>query len=372
MRQVRITVSKLHRWSGLVLGLYIALIGISGTGMVFQAALYEWEFGSDVMNYEHRDEAWALPSVWIDKAQEKYGPLEHIEGIFGPETTPMRFGAPTIIYDGVRANGGHGHGVVVVDPYTGEPKAHFIAEDTKAVWPLWLHNSMFMGGFEIAALMTLAILTALFCFTGVFLWLQKTKVKTDDLKFAGISSPPKLRRSHTALGIWLCVPLFLFALTGFGLARMDLSMSFAETLGRADSTVISDNQSSCDVSSADKVWTKALDVNPGTEIKMFFLPTERNAGYQMFMGPVGERYPTRGNSEVRILSECSQLTYLRPVESNELGDKLLTYMLDIHNGKIFGIVGETVIFILGLIVFLLPLLGISAHVWRQFFPKKKL
>ena len=164
MKQVRITVSKIHRWSGLILGLYIALIALSGTGMVFQAQLYEWEFGSDVMGFEEKPEAWALPSVWLEKAEKKYGPLGQLDGIFGPETTPMRIGAPTIIYDGVRENGKHGHGVIVVDPYTGEPKAQFVAEDTTAVWPLWLHNSMFTGGFEILTLMLLSIVTMVFVF----------------------------------------------------------------------------------------------------------------------------------------------------------------------------------------------------------------
>ncbi|MFC3051828.1 PepSY-associated TM helix domain-containing protein [Kordiimonas pumila] len=371
MRRLRINISILHRWSGLVLGLYVALMGISGTAMVLQSTFYEWEFGADIMSYEDKPQAWALPSVWLENAQAKYGPIEHIEGIFGPETTPMRIGAPTIIYDTERAGGGHGHGVVVVDPYTGEPKAHFIAEDTAAVWPLWLHHSMFMGDAAIPTIMILSILIMVFCVSGVFLWLQRPKTKKSDLKIAGFSSPPKMRRSHATLGIWLCVPLFLFAITGFGLARFDISMAFASLLGMADGTVASENQQMCATPSADRAWTTALEANPGSEITMFFLPSERNAGYQIFMGPEGTRYPTRGNSEVRVLSECSTLTHFRPAEANRIGDVMLSYMLDFHNGKIGGIVGETLVFILGLIVFLLPLVGIAAHVWRTAQKKKR-
>lgn len=370
MKRIRNNISLFHRWTGLALGLYISLVAISGTAMVFQANFYEWEFGSDIMAFEERPQAWALPSIWIEKAQAKYGPLNSIEGIFGPETTPMRITSPTIIYDGKRSNGDHGHGVVIVDPYTGDPKAHFIAEDTWAIWPLWLHNSLFLGDFVIPTLMALSILTLLFCFSGLFLWLQRSKIKRSDLAFSGISSPQNLRKSHTAMGLWLSIPIFIFAVTGFGLARVDLAMQFAEVLGRSDGDVAPASHERCEASYADEVWTTALELNPGGDIKLFFVPTGSNPRYQIFMGPAGSRFPTRGDSELRVNSECSELTYFRPAQSNELGDYMLTYMLDIHNGKILGVAGDVVIFILGVIIFLLPITAISAHFWRMSFQKK--
>jgi uncharacterized iron-regulated membrane protein len=166
--------------------------------MVFQAKFYEWEFGADIMAFRETSGEWALPSRWLERAQQKYGPLDHIEGIFGPETTPMRISAPTIIYDAARSNGDHGHGVIVVDPYTGEPLIRFIAEDTLAIWPLWLHNSMFAGDYQRVTLVALSAVTLLFCFTGLYLWLQRPGRKRQGLKWAGVSSPAMFRKSHTA------------------------------------------------------------------------------------------------------------------------------------------------------------------------------
>lgn len=378
MRNLRASIYTLHRWSGLFLGLYIAVLGISGAAMVFQAKLYEWEFGADIMAYEDtgpdttQDTAqnWALPSVWLDKAQQKYGPIEHIEGIFGPETTPMRISAPTIIYDGTRSNGDHGHGVIIVNPYSGEPLARFVAEDTWAIWPLWLHNSMFTGTYQRLTLVLLSGATLLFCFSGLYLWIQRPKVKKQDLMWAGVSSPVATRRSHTALGIWLSVPVIVFAVTGFGLARFDLAMGFAHSLGRADGQFAAKPVSACETESADKAWTTALTINPGADIRMFFLPSERNSGFQVFMGSSAARYPTRGSSEVRMVSQCMEVTYFRPASSNRLGDKLLTYLIDIHNGKIFGFPGELAVFFLGVAAFLLPLLGMAAYLWRTVFQRK--
>ena len=148
-------------------------------------------------------------------------------------------------------------------------------------------------------------------------------------------------------------------------------MKFAETLGRADGVVTQENKGECVQATDDEAWAQALELNPNFDIKMFFFASERTGGYQIFLGPRGTRYPTRGNAEVRILSKCSQVTYARPAQSNQLGDKLLTALIDIHNGKIFGVIGETAIFILGLIIFLLPATGILAHVWRTAASRKK-
>jgi hypothetical protein len=104
---------------------------------------------------------------------------------------------------------------------------------------------------------------------------------------------------------------------------------------------------------------------------MFFLPSERNQGFQIFMGSSPGRYPTRGDAEVRMVSDCMKVSYFRSERSNRLGDDMLTYMIDIHNGKILGFPGELIVFFLGIAAFFLPLLGVWAYLWRTFFQSRQ-
>jgi uncharacterized iron-regulated membrane protein len=73
--------------------------------------------------------------------------------------------------------------------------------------------------------------------------------------------------------------------------------------------------------------------------------------------------PVRGDAVV-LVDACVAVVAVRSRATNRSGDRLLGAVVDVHNGRIAGDVGEAIVFIAGLGLGVLPLLGMVAWGWR--------
>lgn len=356
-----------HRWVGIVAGLWLALVALSGVGMVFSTSFYGWEFGEEKVSVPMRDAPYADPSIWLAKAEERYGPLPSVEGFFGPRATPMRISAPTIVYT---PTGTHKHGIVTVDPYSGEPLEHFVADDSWAFVPLWLHLSLFLPEEAASwATTTLAILLFAFGLTGLYLWWPGRQ----RIRAAAIMPKPRnpvaLRRFHGAIGFWVSPLLILAAFTGLLLARHDVQEVLTAPLGQAAeydpaATPPGRCASRPPVTAGDALAI-ARTRFPGRELSMMFLPSEGSGIYTVWMRPAASTVPARGDSEAIVDAKCGTLLFARDAAAMKGGDLVQTYLVELHNGRLLGLPGEALIFVQGVALAILPLAGITLWAWRR-------
>ncbi len=356
-----------HRWFGIIAGLYIAMLALSGIGMVFSTTFYAWEFGADKVSVPMQNTPYAAPDLWLQKAEAKYGKLTGVEGYFGPRATPMRISAPTIIYEPV---GREAHGVVTVNPYTGEPLAHFIAEDSWAMLPLKLHMSLFLPpAISSWVLVVLAVIIFGFALSGLYLWWPgRSRVKAA-MAVPKPNTVTGLRRFHAGVGFWASPLLILAAVTGLMLTRYDVAEAIASPLGASaefdPAKAIAATCVSGSSTDAGSALAAARARFPGTELASIFLPTEESATYQILLRPAGSTVPARGNHEVVIDAKCGQILFARGKEEMQAGDTVLTYLVELHNGRVLGLFGEGLIVLQGLMLAVLPIAGISLWFWRR-------
>jgi uncharacterized iron-regulated membrane protein len=359
-----------HRWLGVFAGLYVALIALSGIGMVFSTTFYEWEFGAEKVSIPMQNQPYAPPELWLAKAEAKFGKLPKVEGYFGPRATPMRISAPTIIYTPVSPDGGDAHGVVTVNPYTGEPLAHFIAEDSWSMLPLKLHMSLFLPpAISSWVLVVFSVIIFGFAVSGLFLWWpgrKRIKVAMAVPKPAGVTG---LRRFHAGIGFWSAPLLVLAAVTGLMLTRFDVAEIIAAPLGtsaafdpaRSPKAVCAPNMSS----SAGNALAAARAKYPGTELSSLFLPTAESPVHYVLLRPAQSTVPARGNVEVIVDAKCGSILFSRGEADMKAGDTVLTYLVELHNGRLLGLIGEGFIVLQGIALLTLPLAGLTLFLRRR-------
>lgn len=353
-----------HRWLGLAASLWLALIALSGIGMVFSTAFWAWEYGTAQTHVEPRDQPFAAPETWLAKAEAKYGKLPAIEGYFGPRATPMRISAPTIVYE---PQGRHAHGIVTVDPYTGEPLAHLVAEDSWAFIPLWLHLSLFLPEtISSWVLALLAVLLSGFGLSGLWLWWPGRGRIAAAAAIPRPRSPVSLRRFHSAIGLWISPLLALAAITGLMLARFDVAEVLTAPLGASAEFDPKDREPAvCAAPAAPgAVLSAARAAFPGTEMAQLHVPSADYPYFTAWLRPADTTVPARGDREL-VFDRCGAKIFERGPEAMRAGDTVLIYMVELHNGRLAGLFGEGLILLQGIALTVLPLAGMTLWWWRR-------
>ena len=358
---------RAHRWLGLIAGLYIMLLAVSGIGMVFSTSFYAWELGERNVAVPLQDQPYAPPHIWLEKAEARYGQLPGFEGYFGPRATPMRISAPTLIYEPVGRH--HVHGVITVNPYTGEPLARFVAEDTWSMLPLKLHMSLFLPETIWPwVLVALSLILVTFGVSGLYIWWPGSKRWRAAAQLVKPNSPLNLRRLHGAIGFWTSPLIILAGVTGLMLARFDVAEVITAPLGAsAEYDPAATSPGRCTPSrtvTAGDALALARQRYSAHELASLTVPSPEAPVYTIWLRPRASTVPARGDTEVVVDARCGNVLFARGDTEMRSGDTVLTYLIELHNGRLLGLPGEALIVLQGLALMLLPLAGITVWFWR--------
>ncbi|MCC7054294.1 MAG: PepSY domain-containing protein [Gemmatimonadaceae bacterium] len=353
MRQMMV---RVHRWVGLAAGLYLGMLGLSGAGVVLAPYLFALERGIPAQPAERADAAYVSPDTWLQKAEARFGRLPPIESFNAPLATPMRIGAPTMQYSTMR-DGEFATGVVVVEPYTGAPLAHFIAQDGWSLVPLTLHMGFFLPYTVMWSVLVLLawVLSGLAVSGVVAWWPRRRRVRAP--RAGGVrGTAGRARHLHGALGAWTALPLVALALSGLLMSDKALARSVALRLGATRSDITAPGCSAHTVTPG-QVLATARSVLPGTELGTLDVPADSIGVYRVTLRRRGSTMPVRGAGVVTISTCGTVLGVVRP-ERAAAGDWLLAGLVDVHSGRIAGWTGELLVFVSGVALVMLPALGL--------------
>jgi uncharacterized iron-regulated membrane protein len=192
---------RTHLWLGLITGVVAALLGISGTVLIFRGELEQ------VFRPHLRSSAPYSQETSIEQLVSPYrqaNPSQTLRGIQLPapgERKPIVLvlggaGQPTRVY---------------IDPASGR---EFNAPTNDWItWTVRLHHSLFLKGHFYTGLAGVAL--SLLCVTGVVVWWSSITTFAHDIVFRpGRLRTMRARDVHIFAGVWLLVPLFLLAFSG--------------------------------------------------------------------------------------------------------------------------------------------------------------
>lgn len=368
----------LHRWVGLVLGTLIAVLGVTGSLLVYE---------------EEIDEALNPELYSVDPGGRSLPPGRALTSLRasapGLEPDLVRLpGEPTdpYVFHGPARGGGAPRSEVFVDPHTGRVLGRR-AENGGVVGTLFrVHANLLGGPAGRQAVGWLGVVLLLLCLTGAIVWWPRTPGLRRFLEALGVRRDAGARRTnydlHRAGGAWTVAYLAVLAVTGAGLVfygttgrLLDAATGSrsmppppASTPDRAGEAAEGSLPLARDPAALDRAWRDARSALPGAAFTYLVLASEPD-GAVAFRGRMpGELHPN-GRSFVWYDRWSGERLRVDDATRADLGPRLLHALYPVHIGAFpLGPLGPRHVrlawALLGLAPALLMVTGFLVWWWR--------
>lgn len=356
---VRRVVLALHFWSGLVVGVWFVLLGLTGSALVFYLDI------DRALNPHTRVEhaVAALPPVEsihqaLRKAYpERDGPWR-IELPLDQDTPVMaRYYHPA-----ERAGSYFAPLLVTLDPATLQVTSKRFWGDTVVTWLFDLHYTLLLGKPGLVLVGLAGILCFAVMVTGIQLWWPSKARFWTALRI--VPRPGAVRRAydmHCSSGVYWLPLLAVLALTGSALAFPDQTRLLLGASPAPAAPMTSAHQR--DTISLDQAIATAKARFPDAEVRWVETSGAAHTPISLRMRQPSE--PSRRFPQTRVWLDAGSGAILAahdPLSANT-GARMSYWFHPLHNGEAFGIVGRAAVFLSGFVPLLLFVTGVIR--WRH-------
>ncbi|GAB5499610.1 MAG: PepSY-associated TM helix domain-containing protein [Pseudohongiellaceae bacterium] len=350
-----------HKYTGLTLGVLLAVTALSGSLLVFDRELDEL-LTPATADFEPVTEL-APFQLALDNARAAVNN--------GSEPTRLMLGrhsgAPHIIRFPTPEDAA-GPIEVSVHPGTGEALAVRIWGEYPVTWIYHLHLAFLAGpaGELVVGVMGFCLL--FFCLTGVVIWWPKISQGQRQWRraFTIRSRAGAFRLNydlHKTTGVYLLPVFILLAVTGIEIVWHDpFETAVAAVLPvREDPDPVS--QPGLGEISIDEAASIGQSVFPDSRMARLYLPANAEATWRVtFMHPE-EWWNEYGASTVYIDQYDGEVLEVWDARDLPAGSTLLSWMFPLHNGDALGLPGRILVFLSGLLMTGLFVTGI--YMWLK-------
>ncbi|MBT1700786.1 PepSY domain-containing protein [Fulvivirgaceae bacterium PWU4] len=359
-------IGKIHLWLGLISGLIVFVIAVTGCIYAFQAEIQDL-----IQPYRFvtaRDQALMPPSA-LKAIAEEVLPGKKIHAILyageGKAAQVIFFSFEPEYYD-----------VVYLDPYTGkilkvkDMEADFFNFILDGHFYLWLPPTI---GQPVVATATLVFVAMLV--TGIVLWWPKNKSGAKQ-RFT-IKWNARWRRKnydlHNVLGFYASWIAIILATTGLVWGFEWFANGLHAAAGGEKSLLYVDpvsdttNTYTGNIPAIDKVWHLMRKEYPAAKVIEVHVPESDSTSIAANANPDdGTYYQTdyRYFDQYTLKELPVDHIYSRYAEASA-ADKLLRMNYDIHTGAVLGLPGKILAFFASLICASLPVTGVNIYWGRR-------
>jgi len=366
---------QIHLWIGLTAGLLIALVGLSGSLIIFIEDIARWENGDILFPADAPAEIDIRPEQidrWIQSALDAYPQVEHVEVIEYPDAGHIPATIPTLISHIESEDGTHKHFLIGVNPATDQLTGATVLEDGIWVLLVFFHFSLLVPfGFEGVCWATLfAFLSVL---SGLVLWWPRAAWRhwKNALRFpTGLRGKTQQLRLHNAAGVYLLIPMAIALFTGLYIVK-------AHWFDPALSKISQDRSIPFEMEEEDEdhehehvppkvapgeALTIAMREHPGLILRQMMLATEEGKPHMISLMPRGWD-PRKGHTQLWIDSETGAVLSGWKGEEASALETLKSSSVAWHEDLGLGWFGEVLVFLSGLA---LPVLYVTGFIlWRK-------
>lgn len=356
-------VLKIHLWLGLLSGLVILFLGLTGCILAFQK---EIENATQSYRYVAAQQKDLLPPSRLKDIGAAQLPGKQLHAVLYEGKSKA---AQVIFYQFEPEEYYH---IVYVDPYNGrvlkvkDMNRDFFRQVVMGHYYLWLPPHI---GQPIVASATLIFVVMMI--SGLVLWWPKNKAARKQ-RF-GIKWNARWRRKnydlHSVLGFYMTWVAIILASTGlvwgfqwfansvYGVAGGKKSIAYQEPVSDTTPTVTMQQPA------IDAVWHKLKAEYPSAEMLEVHIPATKAAPIAANANPDAATY---WQTDYRYfdqysLKELPAQTIYGRMKDAAAADKLIRMNYDIHTGAIFGLAGKILMFFASLIAASLPVTGL--YIW---------
>lgn len=331
----------LHRWTGLVLGTLIAVLGVTGSLLVYEEEIDE-ALNPGLFAVEPGAET-LPPGRALASARAASPGLE-------PDLVRLPVGRtdPYVFHGPARGDGAR-RSEVFVDPHTGRVLGRR-PENGGVVGTLFrVHANLLGGAAGRQAVGWLGVALLLLCLTGAVVWWPRTPRLRRLVEALGVRRDAGPRRTnydlHRAGGAWTLAYLAVLALTGAGLVFYGTTGRLLDTVTdsrpmppppasapeRAGSAAEGAPPLGRDPAALDRAWRDARSALPKAAFTYLILPSEPD-GAVAFRGRMpGELHPN-GRSFVWYDRWTGERLRVDDATRADLGPRLLHALYPVHIG----------------------------------------
>lgn len=353
---------QVHRWIGLTVGLLFVLMGLTGSLLVFEHPLDAW-LNPHVLTVEEGTKRQSLENVLI-MAENAY-PGEAFKAIFAdPPQGPHDVWT---IWFPKESEDASGLTQIHVNPYNGDITGRRVRGETFLSWTLFLHNKLLFGkvGHNIVGVAGILLMVSIF--SGVILWWPLWKHSWRSA-FAIRGGRRLAFDLHKTIGIVSSVVLLVVAFTGVYMI-FPYAIKPAVTTFSAETNPNKDQLKSKPIENAiplnaDQAIALAEKHFPDGHVTRIFLARGKEASYQVHIHRASEVGKHSTFSRVWIDKYSGDIVAEKDWEQRTTADAILAWNFPLHTGQAFGIVGQTIVCLIGLTPLALYITGLI-HWWRR-------
>lgn len=357
----------LHRWIGLNLGIWFALVGLSGSVLVFEDEVDA--FLNPALLVEPSNAPHLLPHRILDRAEGEF-PLGHVERIRVPKGQHDVYRLLVRVAPHMRVESDRVE--AMFSPASGELLGTREAEVMGLSRPYLLktlyefHRNVLLGNFGSNIVGLAGFLLMSSAFTGLIIawprrrsgWKRVVWVKTR----AGATRI--LYDIHRSWGAVLCVLLLLATITGSTLVYLNYAREIVSLFSEvAPFPVVPWRRSpSQDWPSFESVAAKLAAAYPDRTVAEIHLPSKPTAGFLFYLRKPGDVHRL-GDTIVWVHPGTAEILFERSSRSRTAGETLMHWLFPLHSGTAFGQAGKVALCLTGIAPLLLVLTGL--WVWLR-------
>jgi uncharacterized iron-regulated membrane protein len=347
---------NLHLWIGLTAGLVLAMIGLTGSLLVFSDPMLKMELGRSHFAVVGPPVSSPAIDQWIANVRRSYSDIDAIDYINGPAFSfpgemTARMVAHTASGQNVRIN---------VDPYSGRPLGRYVWEDTYTSYIYGLHGALTTStswrafGRGVVAWIGLAMIVSMA--TGLYLWWPRNRNWRMAFTFKrGAHGRRRLIDLHNILAVYLYVPLFILAFTGVYFVRsawIDPAISLVSVPRTPDPVALaqSSRPGSCPAKTTPGQAVAVAQARfPSTKLGLLIIPRQSGEPYVVeLVSPAS--LGLGGATQVFVERECPNILTVIDGKTSVAAETFQSATRGLHHDLMLGGFGQVIVFVAGLIL----------------------
>ncbi len=365
----------IHKYTGLILGLLVALMGLTGSILVFYKEI-DALLNKDMMRVDLQNHKGQELSSFQSQLNKLHNIIEEGEVPFRlyPPQSPHQSLSFLIVDPRPKAQGNSAeYHRVYFNPYSGEYLGRRLTSTqngkilelpfVRLVYIL--HDSLFLGEAGEITIGILAFVMIGFCLTGIYLWWPR-RWKTA-LSIAWKGNPTRLNYDlHRVSGLFTAPILFIVSLTGAYFIFHGSFMAAIKAVAPYEERPklkIEHVEPDMKHMSLDVLLSRAQDVFPDAQLSYISFPNSPEKPMRFSFRQKGEVRRFFGSTTIYMNPYKGEVIHRIDALSSPLGNTLQRWMFPLHNGEAFGMPGRLIVMIVGLIPTLLFVTGFI--VWRR-------
>ncbi len=370
-QQMRNLLFKCHRYLGLILGVFVAIAGLTGSIAIVLADTWEARTLGQIELVVPQPQKLSFQAI-VDRTQAAYPDRKQLQV---SKISPTMFShhpqhSPSLVTFTSLEQGRSVEQTVMVDPYTGK----VLGEQPKQ--PLYdammaLHVNLFSGDVGKTIMGIVGLLGSILTLTGVALWPGWRKLLAG-FKIKWNAHPKRLNFDlHKVAGIFASLFLTMALFTGFmwNLSEQTEPILYWATFSQKPvvpkSTPIVDRSPL----QIDELVQKAEAAMPGGAIETIYIPTETTATFDVSKKYPGDiswgRYVMLDRYNGKVLAHENPLPSWKNSEPDPSGMEVLKAFGPVHFGSWAGSFSRLLYFCVGLMPTILLVTGFKMFRLRR-------